>query len=201
MNGHKDSRPSKSRLNGPTRQMFFKLSAGTWYLLSIVAALLSAITCVLVRPCQFTYWMAAGIGMLFYAARKEEDRKPFSILAFGLLLSAVLMPWVNDRIASVTAHTWDVTFSRLGAGASIAFFHWVTAHEEIRLLLITVYDSLTFFICTSFLLSEHRRALIRCLLIAALLAPVCYLAFPAVGPGHLADPGAPRSCMPSLHVA
>lgn len=46
----------------------------------------------------------------------------------------------------------------------------MTADEEDRLLLITVYDSLTFFICTSFLLSERRTALIRCLLIAALLA-------------------------------
>ncbi|MGB6871085.1 MAG: hypothetical protein WBD93_15845 [Acidobacteriaceae bacterium] len=102
--------------------MFFKLSAGTLYLLSVVAALLIAIACVLVRPCQFTYWMAAGIGMLFYAARKEDDSKPFSILAFGLLISALVMPWVNDRIASVTVHTWDATFRRLGAGRALHSF-------------------------------------------------------------------------------
>jgi hypothetical protein len=180
--------------------MTFRPSASAWYLSSIVAALLIAIALLFFDRTWFAWWMAAGIGVLFYAAERENDKKLFSLLALGLLLSAFAMPPVNGLIASVTPHTWDSRFSSLDDGVSVAFFRWATAHEAFRLPLVIVYDSLTFFICMSFLLSDRRVSFIRCLVLAALLAPLCYLAFPAVGPAHCGDPRAPRNCMPSLHI-
>lgn len=188
---------SRNELN---RRVSLKPSASTWYLLSIAAALLIAMALLFFDRTWFAWWMATGIGLLFYAAGREDDRKLFSVLALGLLFSAFVMPPVNNLIASVTPHTWDSRFSDLDGGLSVAFFNCVTAREAVRLFLVIVYDSLTFFICMSFLLSDRRDSLIRCLVLAALIAPLCYLAFPAVGPAHCGDARAARNCMPSLHV-
>jgi len=147
--------------------------------------------------------LATGLGSALLGVTALADaRGRRELLALGIFLPiALLIVGVfNDLIVEVTPHTLDSQLLRFDRGVSPAIYHWVGAHPACRALLFFVYCGLP--LAAAIVLAAGPRRLVcgTSLLLAGLLAPVCYFLFPATGPAYIGLNNAPRNCIPSLHM-
>lgn len=151
------------------------------------------------RP--FILWTIGGMATLaIFAIRDEESRAELILLGFLLPISLVAVGLSNGSILHLTRQTIDPELLQMDHGFSTAIYRWTLVHGACHVVLGVVYYGLPMF--GAFVLSVSPRRL-RCAgswIIAALIAPIFYIAFPAVGPAHLGDPLAARNCIPSLHM-
>ncbi len=141
--------------------------------------------------------MLLAVAALFHPAARQK----LILFAFVLPFSPIVVLLANRGIAALTPQTIDPALLRMDHGWSSALYRWTLAHEACRLGLNAVYYGLPIFFAFVLVASPRRMNWARAWLIAALLAPLFYVAFPAVGPAHLGDPGAPRNCLPSVHLS
>lgn len=134
------------------------------------------------------------------AAFRKESRGELILIGFLLLLSVIGAAIVNHSLAQVCHRRIDLTLLLLDHGVSTAIFHWMLAHAIMRSAIVGVYYGLPVFGSLVIAAGPHRLSLARCWIVAAVLAPPLYLAFPAAGPAHVSDIDAPINCMPSLHM-
>ncbi|HVT97403.1 MAG TPA: phosphatase PAP2 family protein [Acidobacteriaceae bacterium] len=146
------------------------------------------------------YWTIAGSAIMVYAGLQESDRRDLLWLAVLLPASIFAIDGGNITVTSMSHHTLDAVLSRMDSGRSVWFYHWTLAHGWCQLILVNGYESLPFFVGFVMSTSTKRSRCAIALVIASVVAPLFYLAFPAVGPAHVGSLTAPRNCMPSLHM-
>lgn len=145
-------------------------------------------------------WFIAGSLLLLLAGLIQNGDRLLLLTALCVPVCCTVLDVANLVVAQCAPHTLDNRFNRIDFGASVALYHWTLAHPLIANPLTVAYDALPFIMAASLVLSDKRRAFLRCMVIAGVMAPVCYLLMPAVGPAHRHDLLASRNCMPSLHV-
>jgi len=149
----------------------------------------------------FLCWALAGSVLLCLTALLEPaGRRELLPLACLLPASVLLVAYANHVVILLRPQTMDGTLLWLDHGVSRSIYHWTLRHRLFQLGVVTVYRALPFF-AALIVGSSPRR--VRCaigLAIAGVVAPLFYLALPAVGPAHIGDPGAARNCIPSLHL-
>jgi hypothetical protein len=120
---------------------------------------------------------------------------------FGIFSSAafVFVTHVTPITHDALLATWDMGFSAMVRNFALAH-PWlmhpvVLAYEGLPVSVLLVLVTTT---------GRTRSRLVWSLYLGAFLSLPCYLLFPAVGPIHapggIADPAAPRNCMPSMHL-
>lgn len=150
--------------------------------------------------------LAAGcITVTAYRVTKAEA--PFSnLLPLLMVYFTVCVGLLHAIVLHFTPHTIDATMLSLDhrwfSGFSTATWHWAQGHLLVNAFFAFIYYSLP---CVAVLIlaSLDNAKIVRSiavLLLAAVCAVPFYLLFPAVGPAQIMDPGAPRNCLPSLHV-
>jgi PAP2 superfamily len=149
----------------------------------------------------FFYATSAGTALMAYAAvRRAELRQGFLLLGFLLPISLIATTVANHVVVHLARHTLDADLLRLDGGFSVGIYHWVLAHRTWYRGLSAVYYGLPLFGAFVLYVSERRFEYARAWIVAAAPAPLFFLAFPATGPAHAADPLALRNCIPSLHM-
>lgn len=131
---------------------------------------------------------------------KKEARSQLIFLGFIMPLAVILVSQCNHLIIHIQPRTIDASLSRLDDGLSVAIYHWTLHHSLIHSFLWIVYYGLPLFIALVLGISDKRMACLRAIILAAIFAPIFYYLFPAVGPAHVGQHGAPRNCIPSLHL-
>jgi hypothetical protein len=180
--------------------MFIKLSTSTKAFVLGIAALTVNITLWRAFPIGLFWPTAAGLLLLLAAMFDSRARIRFIASALLFPLSYLLILVGNHLIVRATPHIMDAAFGDLGHNISLRFYQWTLHQVAFYRLLGVVYQALIFFIAVTVVSSDRRSTFLRCAVFAAVVAPLCYVLFPAVGPAHVGDPNAARNCMPSLHV-
>lgn len=149
----------------------------------------------------FFYATSAGTALMVIAALcRREMRKQFFLLGFLLPLSLIGTTAANHLVVQLTPHTIDGALGRLDGGWSVRFYHGVLPHRHLREVLEAVYYGLPLYSALILFLSGRRFEYARAWIVAAIPAPLFFVAFPATGPAHVTDPVALRNCIPSLHM-
>ncbi|MGA7521028.1 MAG: phosphatase PAP2 family protein [Acidobacteriaceae bacterium] len=171
-----------------------------WFTLALLAAM-TALMPLAGGPGAFFVWTAAGTLMLGIAAVANPKARG-ELLLLGFLLPLALIGAVagNHAVLDVTRRSIDGDLLALDHGISPSVYAWFRGHALAWSAINHVYYALPFFGALVAVVSPRRMECARAWILAALLAPFFYAAFPAVGPAHLGDPTAPRNCIPSLHM-
>ncbi len=149
---------------------------------------------------QFLRWGLVGSAVLVIRACMTNRR--------DLMALAVVMPaFVCFRLLALRWVTWltpqtvDATLSRTDLGFSVACYTWFSSHSALAAAISLVYGILPFWIALVMAFAPHPWHLLRAMVIATVAAVPGYLFCPAVGPAWIDSVNAPRTCMPSLHLA
>ncbi len=145
---------------------------------------------------------AAGTVLLALAAVwKPKLRQHFFLLGFLLPVSLICVTAADHIVIHLAAsRTIDAEMGKLEGGFSAGLYRWTLHHWYANLALGAVYYGLPLYSAAVLIVSPRRFDFARAWVLAALPAPLFYLAFPATGPAHIGDPFAPRNCIPSLHL-
>ena len=175
------------------------LKVEDWVCLAVLLALLALVG--LYQKDPFFCATAAGTVLLAFAAVvRPELRREFLLLGFLLPISLIATTVANHAVVHLSRHTLDAQLLKLDGGFSPGVYHWVQQHRYCRLGLDVVYYGLPFYSAFVVYVSSRRLDFARAWILASVLAPLFFLAFPAAGPAHLGDPTARRNCIPSLHM-
>lgn len=171
-----------------------------WFALAMLAGL-TALMPLAGSTGPFFFWAAAGTGVLGIAAiLHPAARGQLILLGFLLPLALIGAAAGNHAVLHLTGRSIDSDLLRLDHGISPSVYVWFHARALAWSAINGVYYALPFFAALMALVSRRRMDCALAWILAALLAPLFYAAFPAVGPAHLGDPAAPRNCIPSLHM-
>ncbi|HEX3661355.1 MAG TPA: phosphatase PAP2 family protein [Acidobacteriaceae bacterium] len=171
-----------------------------WFTLALLAGM-TALMPLAGGPSAFFAWTAAGTVTLGIAAvANPKARGELILLGFLLPLALIGAVAGNHIVLDVTRRSMDGDLLALDRGMSPAVYHWFLARAAAWAAINHVYYALPFFGALVAVVSPRRMECARAWILAALLAPLFYASFPAVGPAHLGDPTAPRNCIPSLHM-
>lgn len=150
----------------------------------------------------FNVSTSIGVFLLaFFALVNPASRRVLSMMAILLMVSVILVSFTNQMVIQFSRHPIDAALLRLDGGVSPAIYRWTLAHSPFKWFMDAVYYGLPIYISFVLIVSPRRVPCAWSWIVAALLAPLFYLAFPAVGPAHVGDPLAPRNCVPSLHMS
>lgn len=148
----------------------------------------------------FLRWGLIGSAVLVIRACMTNRR--------DLMALAVVMPvFVCFRLPALrwvtwlTPHTVDAALSRTDFGFSVACYGWFNSHSVLAAAIWLVYAILPFWIALVMAFAPRPWHLLRTMVIATVAAIPGYLLCPAVGPAWVNSAYAPRTCMPSLHLA
>ncbi len=149
----------------------------------------------------FFCWTAAGTALLGIAAVFNlEARRDLLLLGFLLPTALIAIVPANRIVTSLTPQTIDAQMFRIGHGFSTVVYHWTLHHSTWWMTLNAIYYALPFFGAMVLCVSPRRRNCVAGWILAAMIAPFFYVAFPATGPAHVGEPHAARNCIPSLHM-
>ncbi|MGB6159359.1 MAG: phosphatase PAP2 family protein, partial [Acidobacteriaceae bacterium] len=176
------------------------LSLDDWLCLGILLGLTVLVGLDRAADSFFYATSAATAVMAFAAVQRPELRREFFLLGFLLPISLIATTAANHVVVHLSRHTLDAQMLKLDGGFSAAIYHWVLRHRYPHLVLNTVYYGLPLFSAFVLCVSPRRFEFARAWIVAAAPAPLFFLAFPATGPAHAADPMALRNCIPSLHL-
>lgn len=139
------------------------------------------------------------VGALFMAAYgwRTEDKVLF-VIAPSLPTFSLLTWGFTYLIYRMTPHTVDQQLLALDHGIGISIWHWALAHKPVYMVLFLVYYGLGAATGVAVALSSKRKELLTAWVLAAMLAPIGYFLFPAVGPRWIGHEAA-RNCVPSMH--
>lgn len=180
--------------------MSLRMKREEWFSLVVLAGL-TPLLALAGNDGPFFGWVAAGTAMLAIAAiANPKSRRELILLGFLLPLALVAAVAGNHAVLDVTQRSTDADLRALGHGISPSIYLWFRSHAVAWAAINHVYYALPFFGALVALVSPRRMDCARAWILASLLAPFFYAAFPAVGPAHLGDPTAPRNCVPSLHL-
>lgn len=171
-----------------------------WVLIVALALFCIILCCWPGRP-AFAFGTAASVAVLVAGAIcRPPDRQQLLFLATAMPISLLVIGVGNNLVVAFTPHLIDAALSSLDHGASIALFHWTLRHRACFRVLAIVYSGLPVAAALCLLDSPRRIECAWALALSSVGAPVFYLIFPAVGPAWVAVAGAPRNCLPSMHV-
>lgn len=167
-----------------------------------LCVLLGCLRAMYVIPVGFSYWAFAGSALLSFAALRESaSRRELLLLACLLPASLILMAAGNHAVVLLRPRTIDGELMRLDHGTGMAIYRWTLTHPYFKLGMGLVYCWLPFVVASVLVTSPERMRCAQALAVAGAVAPLFYLALPAVGPAHIGDPSAARNCVPSLHLS
>lgn len=131
----------------------------------------------------------------------KEARPQLLFLGFIMPCAVIFVSQANHVIIYLQPRTIDASLSRLDGGLSVAIYHWTLHHTYVHSFLWVIYYGLPLFTAFVLGLTGRRMACFRAFVLAAIFVPFFYYLFPAVGPAHIGQAGAPRNNVPSLHLA
>lgn len=187
------SSPQYEPLNhpeGPTKQ---ELSY-------VILLIVSAVCAVWWGPPSSAYTALAVAVILVAAFCMPGSRKQLLSLGVVLPVSSIVVGFILPLTARLSPVTMDGQLSALDHGASYRMWLWTAQHPALHQILATAYYGLPVTIAVTIVLSQRRTQFVKALVLAGLIGPLVYIAFPAVGPAHIGQRLAPRNCVPSLHV-
>lgn len=176
-----------------------RITAERWVGMAAAAAFTAAmaiwgINAVFVRSA------VAGVVVLLTVSFFSRDWRPLLVFAMFLPIGVMASTLVNVLILHLHLHLIDGELSALGFGLGAKVYHWCAAHPPVYRFFYVVYDNLPMAVALLLCFAEEKAKCIACIAMATILAPVFYIAFPAVGPAAVGDPAGFRNCMPSLHL-
>jgi hypothetical protein len=170
-------------------------------------AALTILLCAL-NHASFIHWSLVGGGVMIaihlwrvvYRGQESENNlliaavSPLFMLASGYGLG---------QVNKFTPVVYDDLLARWDFGMAANFRALCSPHALLMRGLEQVYYllPLVMLLCISVCHGHGRKCLLYSVALAGILCIPCYFAFPAVGPAHVGDQGAPRNCMPSMHCA
>lgn len=175
-------------------------------LLTIFAAPFLCLGVLLRFPISTVLLLAFGFGGILTLGRSAFKG---SLISQQNLLIALIIPVVpllagdaNSLIARITPITYDTEFLGLDHGISTAIYMWALKRTWRVIAAYAIYVALPAAVALGirFTLGRARVQLLWALCIAPVLAVLCFVIIPAVGPAHVGQPNAWRNCMPSLHL-
>ena len=138
-----------------------------------------------------------------YRGETRDGNLELAVLlpVFGIFSSAAFV-----FVTHVTPVTYDALLARWDMGFSTMVRNFALARPWVMDPAVLAYRGLPVSILLVLVTTtgRTRSRLVWSLYLGAFLSLPCYLLFPAVGPIHapggIADPAAPRNCMPSMHL-
>ena len=137
-----------------------------------------------------------------YRGETRDGNLELAVLlpVFGIFSNAAFV-----YVTRATPVTYDALLARWDMGFAPMVRAWALAHPWVMDPAVWAYRGLPISILLVLVTTTGRirSRLVWSLYLGAFLSLPCYLLFPAVGPIHapggIADPTAPRNCMPSMH--
>jgi len=164
-----------------------------------------------VHSSVFIFAALAGGWLLLFDSFRQDRRGQMqnALVAIAVIMVPLLVlaaAAFGSRILDANLRAADL---RLGLDG-FAVARWTTSHAHTQACLTIVYDTMPFVMAAAWAASRSRR-LVRAAVLGALVAPICYALFPAVGPRYafpswpaagsvaLTAAAGARNCMPSMH--
>lgn len=165
-------------------------------LIAITAAL--GFLAILFTGNMFVQGIVAGSAvMCCYGIYFKQDE----LLRMAPLLAAFpFIGWPFAYVVSrLTPSTIDGILEQLDFNIGISAYHWTMQHPAVESILAVAYINLGVVGAIAMCVSPRRQEMLRACILAAIIAPVLYIVFPAVGPKWVGT-GSARNCIPSMHL-
>jgi hypothetical protein len=182
-------------------------STGIGFLLICIWAAFALTLGQVQRHNEFLIWALAGGGVLIAihlcarASYRDQDWNNLKVAA-AMPVAVMVMGFAVKWVSSLTRSTYDALLLRYDFGISAAIRVWTLSMPVVYEAVLHAYDAPPMFVLlgVASLKGAARKRLILASVLGGVLCAPCYLLFPAVGPVHVGQLGAPINCMPSMHM-